>query len=61
MSQITIAIDEKDLPTVLELLRERKIPVAQPELGRRVGGQVGEVDAPPEGREVGGRVGHAEG
>lgn len=61
MSQVTIAIDEQDLPTVLEMLREKGIAVAQPEQGRPVGGQVGEVDAPPEGREVGGMVGHAEG
>jgi hypothetical protein len=61
MSQVTITIDEQDLPTVLELLREKEIAVAQPEQERFVGGQVGEVDAPPEGREVGGAVGHIEG
>lgn len=59
MSQVTIAIDEQDLPTVLEMLRERGIS-AQPELGRPVGGQVGEADPPPEGRELGGQVGSAE-
>lgn len=61
MSQVTIAIDEEDLPTVLEMLRERGIAVAaQPELGRAVGGQVGETDPTPEGRELGGQVGSAE-
>jgi hypothetical protein len=61
MSQVTITIDEQDLPTVLEMLREKGIAVAQPEQGRFVGGQVGEVDVPTEGgREVGGSVGHIE-
>jgi hypothetical protein len=60
MAQVTIAVDEQDLPTVLEMLRERGIAVGQPELQRRVGGQVGETDAPPEGREVGGQVGSAD-
>jgi hypothetical protein len=57
MSQVTITIDEQYLPTVLEMLRERGIAVAEGEHGRSVGGQVGEVDAPPEGREHGGEVG----
>ena len=60
MSQVTIAIDEQDLPTVLAMLRERGIAVAQPELQRPVGGQVGETDEPPQGREVGGQVGSAD-
>lgn len=60
MSQVTITIDEQDLPTVLEMLREKGIAVAEPEQGRWVGGEVGEADAPPEGREVGGTVGHVE-
>ena len=60
MSQVTIAIDEQDLPTVLAMLRERGIAVAQPELQRSVGGQVGETDEPPQGREVGGQVGSAD-
>ena len=58
MSQVTITIDEQDLPTVLEILRKNGIAVAEPEHGRWVGGQVGEADdAPPEGRDVGGSVG----
>jgi hypothetical protein len=62
MSQVTIMIDEQDLPTVLEMLREKGIAVAQPEQERFVGGQVGEVDEPTEGgRDVGGTVGHIEG
>lgn len=60
MAQVTIAVAEQDLPTVLEMLRERGIAVAQPELQRDVGGQVGETDPPPEGREVGGQVGSAD-
>jgi hypothetical protein len=59
MSQVTITIDEQDLPTVLEILREKGIAVAESEHGRWVGGEVGEAnDAPPEGRDVGGSVGH---
>ena len=58
MSQVTITIDEQDLPTVLEILREKGIAVAEPEHGRWVGGEVGEADASPEGRDVGGSVGH---
>jgi hypothetical protein len=61
MSEVTITIDEQHLPTVLGMLREKGIAVAQPEQGRLVGGQVGEADAPPKGREVGGTVGHVEG
>jgi hypothetical protein len=60
MSQVTITIDEQDLPTVLEMLRANGIAVAQAEQERFVGGQVGDKDAPPEGRGVGGMVGHAE-
>ena len=60
MSQVTITIDEQDLPTVLETLRAKGIVVAQAEQERFVGGQVGETDAPPEGRDVGGTVGHAD-
>ena len=61
MSQVTIAIDEQDLPTVLEMLRERGIAVAgHPELERNVGGQVGETDPTPGGRGLGGQVGSAE-
>ena len=41
MSQVTITIDEQDLPTVLEMLREKGIAVAQPQQGQRVGGRVG--------------------
>ena len=61
MAQVTITIDEQDLPTVLEILREKGIAVAEPEHGRWVGGEVGEVAARPEGRGEGGRVGHVEG
>jgi hypothetical protein len=60
MSQVTITIDEQDLPTVLETLRAKGIAVAQAEPERFVGGQVGEKDAPPEGRDVGGMVGRAD-
>lgn len=60
MSQVTITIDELDLPAVLEMLRAKGVAVAQTEQERFVGGQVGEKDAPPEGRDVGGMVGHAE-
>jgi hypothetical protein len=61
MSQVTITIDEQDLPMVLEMLREKGIAVAQPQQGQRVGGRVGREAAPTEGRGVGGRVGHIEG
>jgi hypothetical protein len=61
MSQVTITIDEQDLPTVLEMLREKGIAVAHHEQERPVGGRVGQAAAPTEGREVGGTVGHVEG
>ena len=60
MSQVTITIDEQDLPAVLEILREKGIAVAESEHGRWVGGAVGETDAPAEGRGVGGRVGRVD-
>ena len=60
MSQVTITIDEQNLPTVLEMLRAKRIAVAQTGQERFVGGQVGEKDAPPVGRDVGGTVGHAD-
>jgi hypothetical protein len=60
MSHVTITIDEQDLPTVLEILREKGIAVAEPEHGRWVGGTVGEAAAPEEGREVGGTVGEVD-
>jgi hypothetical protein len=60
MSQVTITIDEQDLPTVLDVLREKGIAVAEPEHGRWVGGEVGETDAPGKGRSVGGRVGNVD-
>jgi hypothetical protein len=60
MSHVTITIDEKDLPAVLEILREKGIAVAEPAHGRWVGGEVGEVAAQPEGHEVGGRVGEVD-
>jgi len=62
MSHAAITIDEQDLPTVLEMLREKGIAVAQVEEGRAVGGRVGEAHAPTQGgRDVGGSVGHVEG
>ncbi|MGO9906805.1 MAG: hypothetical protein ACLP4R_04730 [Solirubrobacteraceae bacterium] len=60
MSHVTITIDEQDLPTVLELLREKGIAVAETAHGRWVGGEVGETAAPQEGHEVGGRVGEVD-
>jgi hypothetical protein len=60
MSQVTITIDEQDLPAVLDILREKGIAVADPEHGRWVGGEVGETDAPAKGRGVGGRVGQVD-
>jgi hypothetical protein len=60
MPQVTITIDEQDLPAVLEILREKGIAVAAPGHGRWVGGEVGEAAPEPEGREVGGRVGEAD-
>ena len=60
MSQVTIAIDEQDLPAALETLRAKGIAVAPTEPVRFVGGQVGEKDAPPAGRDVGGTVGRAD-
>lgn len=60
MSRVTITIDEKDLPTVLEMLRAKRIAIAQTEPEPLVGGQVGEKDMPPVGRDVGGVVGRAD-
>jgi hypothetical protein len=61
MSQVAITIDEQDLPTVLEILREKGIAVAESEHPERwVGGVVGETDAPDEGREVGGSLGRVD-
>jgi hypothetical protein len=60
MSQVTITIDERDLPTVLEMLRAKRIAIAQTAPERFVGGQVGEKDVPPIGRDVGGTVGDAD-
>jgi hypothetical protein len=62
MSDATITIDEQDLPTVLAMLREKGIAVAQVEEGRTVGGRVGEAHTSTRGgRDVGGSVGHVEG
>lgn len=62
MSDATITIKEQDLPTVLAMLREKGIAVAQVEEGRTVGGRLGEAHTPTQGgRDVGGSVGHVDG
>ena len=62
MSHATITIDEQDLPTVLEMLRDKGIAVAQVEEERTAGGRVGEAHVETQGgHDVGGSVGHVEG
>jgi hypothetical protein len=60
MPEVTITIDEQDLPAVREALHEKGIALHEPTKGRYVGGRVGRVDPPSEGREVGGRIGRVE-